>query len=329
MHITDLCKSRWKLPSGILSPLLIPSFSSRGFPELSNIYETLSKYISDVSLVSAFDICNGYLDSEKIYSSDTVFIDSGGYELKPVYDPIEAYYDNRSANNWSFTLYKDTLSKLSNFSDLVIVSYDDLNKIPLEIQIANATELLEDSKFSLNFLWKPEPKEDFYGNPKSLVKYKEQLKKFRCLGVTDKELGDSLIDRCLKIIEIRATLIECECDDLPIHVFGCLDPLISLLFFLCGADVFDGLSWLRYVYQNNSLLYRQQFSIYNNNFNLSDQEICIASWIDNLEALCKLQNKMKNYSETFNIENLYLNEKEINSFKLILNKAKILTNGVL
>ena len=313
MHITDLCKSRWKLPNGTLSPLLIPSFSSRGFPELSNIYEILSKHISDVSLVSAFDIYNGYLNSEKIYSSDTVFIDSGGYEIKPVYDPIEAYHDSRTSDNWNIGLYKDTLKTLNDFSDLIIVSYDDLNKIPLEKQIANATNFLgEYPKFSLDFLWKPEPEKDFYGNPNALIKYKEQLKKFRCIGVTDKELGNSLIDRCLKIIEIRSTLIECECNNLPIHVFGCLDPLISLLFFLCGADVFDGLSWLRYVYQNNSLLYRQQFSIYNHNFNLSDQEICIASWIDNLDALCNLRNRMKNYSETFNVSSLYLNEQEIN-----------------
>lgn len=81
MHITDLCKSRWVLPNGEFTPLLVPSFSSRGFPDLSEIHHFLSPFVTNVSLVSAFDIHNGYLEPDNIYASDVVIIDSGGMRL--------------------------------------------------------------------------------------------------------------------------------------------------------------------------------------------------------------------------------------------------------
>ena len=329
MHITDLCKLRWELPNGELSPLLIPSFSSRGFPSLSEAHKFLSPFMTDVSLVSAFDIHNNYLNPEKIYGSDIVFIDSGGYEVKPVNDPLEAYIDERSANNWTYDLYRKTLDKLEPLSDVVIISYDDAHKIPLENQIRNAHALFEQyPEFSGNFLWKPDPEEIFCGSAEALTPFYNDLNSFRCFGVTDKELGASLIDRCRKIIEIRSLFNQLELN-LPIHVFGCLDPLTSLLFFICGADVFDGLSWLRYVYRDNHLVYLQQATLLEDNSSLSDQEILSASWVDNLEAISNLQNTMKIYAQTFDPNKLFLTDEESNNFKSILRHAEVLTDGVL
>lgn len=329
MHITDLCKPRWVLPNGELTPLLIPSFSSRGFPNLSETYKFLSKFVAEVSLVSAFDVHNKYLTPEEIYSSDVIFIDSGGYEVKPVNDPLEAYYDERSADNWSCEFYKKTLDSLEPLSDVVIVSYDDANKIPLENQIQNARILFEQyPQFSGNFLWKPNPNEIFCGDIEKLIIFQDDLKSFRCFGVTDKELGDSLVNRCRKIIQIRSLFDRLNIS-IPIHIFGCLDPLTSLLFFLCGADVFDGLSWLRYVYRDNRLVYLQQAAILGDNSNLSDQEILTASWIDNLEAINKLQNSMRLYAQTFNPNYLILTKEERDVFRSVLGRAEISTDGVL
>jgi len=47
--------------------------------------------------------------------------------------------------------------------------------------------------------------------------------------------------------------------DIPIHVFGGLDPLMTPLYFWAGADVFDGLSWLRYAYAHGRSLYAKSF----------------------------------------------------------------------
>src|SRR5258708_1915697 len=41
----------------------------------------------------------------------------------------------------------------------------------------------------------------------------------------------------------------------PIHVFGSLDPVSSPLYFLAGAEIFDGLTWLRYGYRNGVAAY--------------------------------------------------------------------------
>lgn len=329
MHITDLCKSRWVLPNGEFTPLLVPSFSSRGFPDLSEIHHFLSPFVTDVSLVSAFDIHNGYLEPDNIYASDVVIIDSGGYEVKPVNDPLEAYYDERSANNWGVELYRETLNKLEPLSDVIIVSHDDSNKIPLEKQIWNARALFEQyQKFSGSFLWKPDPEELFCENTEHLIKFKDDLKHFRCFGVTDKELGNTLANRCIKIREIRSIFDRLGIE-IPIHVFGCLDPLTSVLFFLCGADVFDSLSWLRYVYRDGRLIYLQQAALLEDNSSLSDNEILSASWIDNLEIINKIQNAMKVYSQTFDPKALYLSDEDRRIFRSILDKVGISTDGVL
>lgn len=329
MHITDLCKARWSMPNGELTPLLVPSFSSRGFPNLSEIHKYLSPFVTDISLVSAFDIHKGYLEPENIYVSDVVIIDSGGYEVKPIIDPLEAYYDERSANNWAIGSYRDILNKLEPLSDVVIVSYDDAHKIPLEEQIRNARSLFEQyPNFSGNFLWKPDPEELFCGNAECLIRFEEDLRKFRCFGVTDKELGATLAARCRKIIEIRSIFHRLGID-IPIHVFGCLDPLTSLLFFLCGADVFDGLSWLRYVFREGNLIYLQQAALLEDNSELSDYEILSANWIDNLETIKSVQISMKLYAQSFDPNSLYLSEKDRRIFRSILEKVGILTDGVL
>jgi len=329
MHITDLCKPRWRLPNGEFTPLLVPSFSSRGFPDLTGIHDFLSPFITDVSLVSAFDIHNGYLEPDNIYASDVVIIDSGGYEVKPVNDPLEAYYDERSANNWSIDFYRETLNKLEPLSDVVIVSHDDSNKTQLETQVWNARALFEQyPDFSGSFLWKPDPEELYYENTERLVKFEDDLKHFRCFGVTDKELGNTLANRCIKIIEIRSIFDKIGID-IPIHVFGCLDPLTSLLFFLCGADVFDSLSWLRYVYRESRLIYLQQAALLEDNSSLSDYEILSANWIDNLETIKKSQNTMKIYSQTFDPNLLYLSNEDKRVFRSILDKIGISTEGVL
>ena len=71
------------------------------------------------------------------------------------------------------------------------------------------------------------------------------LTDFHILGVTEEELGPSLLQRMENIALLR---LDCAAAgvDIPIHVFGALDALTTLFYFVAGADVFDGLSWLRY-----------------------------------------------------------------------------------
>ena len=38
--------------------------------------------------------------------------------------------------------------------------------------------------------------------------------------------------------------------DTPLHVFGSLDTVTTPMYFMAGADIFDGLTWLRFAFYN-------------------------------------------------------------------------------
>ncbi len=130
------------------------------------------------------------------------------------------------------------------------------------------------------------------------------------------------------MVSIRTTLGELDCE-IPIHVFGCLDPLNSVLFYLCGADVFDSLSWLRFAFLDNIGIYLEQAALLNGDFVLSDDEVRAVNWIKNLESLKKLQSAMKKYAESFNPADLPLSVDQREALRTILWKVGISTEEVL
>ena len=82
----------------------------------------------------------------------------------------------------------------------------------------------------------------------------EALHGFDILGVTEKELGATVLTRMKNITHLRLEM-EKRGLEIPIQIFGGLDPIMSPLYYLSGADIFDGLSWLRYSYEDNELYY--------------------------------------------------------------------------
>ncbi len=63
------------------------------------------------------------------------------------------------------------------------------------------------------------------------------MKDFTFIGVTEKELGGSTLDRMVNLAKIRQALDTHEILS-PIHVFGSLDPLTSILYFSGGSRSF-------------------------------------------------------------------------------------------
>ena len=61
-------------------------------------------------------------------------------------------------------------------------------------------------------------------------------------------------ERLLNLVSIRQLLTVCGWHG-HIHIFGGLEPNLVRLFYSAGADFFDGLSWQRIRYQNNSTLF--------------------------------------------------------------------------
>lgn len=83
---------------------------------------------------------------------------------------------------------------------------------------------------------------------------------FDILGITEKELGKDLMDRLKSLAKLRLAM-DREGVTIPIHVWGGLDPISTPLYFFSGAEIFDGISWLRYAFVEGVAVYRDSYSI--------------------------------------------------------------------
>ena len=56
----------------------------------------------------------------------------------------------------------------------------------------------------------------------------------------------------------------------PIHIFGCSDPKSIILLVLSGADIFDGLGWIKHAFNEKELKNdeRSHFALFNCNCNI-------------------------------------------------------------
>jgi len=70
------------------------------------------------------------------------------------------------------------------------------------------------------------------------------------IGFPEREIGPNIIQACLFIKKLRQKLDENKIFK-PIHIFGCSDPKSIILFVLSGADLFDGLGWIKYAFCRN------------------------------------------------------------------------------
>src|SRR5258708_36143406 len=61
------------------TPLLVPSFSSKGFPEVDRLIKSSAEIITDTCLVSAYDISYGLIP-DNLSFAEFLFLDSGGYD---------------------------------------------------------------------------------------------------------------------------------------------------------------------------------------------------------------------------------------------------------
>ena len=82
MKLEQICKIRNIKSDYIKTPMVVPSFSSKGFIDIDNIHRMLNKYIINSKLISAYDLYYKNISSEDIYGSEILFLDSGGYESK-------------------------------------------------------------------------------------------------------------------------------------------------------------------------------------------------------------------------------------------------------
>jgi hypothetical protein len=245
----------------IETPLLVPSFSSRGYPVredgssvIVDALQLTAPTIVDAMLVSAYDLGYGLVPGLDGLSSrpatgplaapEVLFLDSGGYELQ-----VARFDDpNRhpmAPKDWDETRYDGVLSRVSDDADIVIVNLESHGPIQEQADQARAFFGRHPRMFH-DFLIKPSVE---YLDPPTITANVRALVGFDIIGVTEKELGTRLDGRLRCLARLRQALDQAGIGA-PIHVFGSLDPLMSPMYFLAGAEIFDGLSWLTHAFDS-------------------------------------------------------------------------------
>jgi hypothetical protein len=185
---------------------------------------------------------------------------------------------------------------------VILVNYDHVARI--DKQISEAKDFFKRYDFAKkDFLLKRPALKDLTINVNDLIKNVQKLESFDVLGLTEKELGRSILGRCKAIAKIRTSLNEVGMN-LPIHVFGCLDPLSMLAYFLCGADIFDGLVWLKYGFHENFALYHNNFGLISKQWPQYDENLSSSMYLSNLSTLTELMIMMRRIPQNWDLARL-------------------------
>ncbi len=260
--------------STLVTPVLIPSVSSKGVGTRSDGFSEATTYLQlaantapEALLVSAYDIHHRLLEDVDRWLGgeiwDTAFaaatllvLDSGGFELSTGWDAGELYRGEHTPKAFSAEDHELLLQQLSPKQNCLVVTYDHGagESRSLEQQAAEAQRLRsQHPAFMVDALLKPPP--GSFLDIEAIHAVATELQGVDVVGMTEAELGDSMLDRGRAIHLLRSTLDEAGIDA-PIHVFGVLDPLLVSFYFSAGAEIFDGLTWTRYATHSGLSIYR-------------------------------------------------------------------------
>jgi len=302
------------LGTSVRTPLLVPAFSTKGFrvkkgkSEIREYMKWAAQVLEESFLVSAYDVHYHNLPAHRnLPNTRLVFLDSGGYETSTAHDLSAAFQHPCEAEPWDIERLQEVVTSWPKKLPTVFVSYDHgQHCVSLKTQIRDAHRLFGHLPRQLHeFIVKPEPKSKGYIDCDAVCAYVGKFADYHILGVTEKELGNSLRDRILKLARIRRALDTANID-IPLHVFGSLDPITSTLYFLAGAEIFDGLTWLRYGYLEASSLYYQTYAVLEESLSMSWDDDTTRGYmvLHNLSYLTCLRDQMVAYLSDGSIEKL-------------------------
>jgi hypothetical protein len=299
-------RTQLKLPDGTPCdlPLLVPSFSSKGFGfartrgrgrprQVSNIVVDLHEFAQVASqsvLISAYDLHFAHFDGSRdgkgspfnsLQKSRLIFLDSGGYELAPDFDSCEPKTPSYAPRKgYGLEQYLKVLKRVAEdpaHRSFVISNFDwATTRRPLAKQIEAARRVFQSVPGQLtSFILKPWLKGQHTIEPERLSKKEfKSMAGFDVIGVTEKELGSSILERLTHIAQLRHELDVAD-NPAPIHVWGGLDPIMTPLYYFAGAQIFDGVSWLRYAYANGVAVNRECFSALSDEHGIgTDRDVC-------------------------------------------------------
>lgn len=303
----------------ISTPLLVPSFSSlalapirsgvttEGKPKLVPFSEVHSMYltreIGESLLISAYDIGHELLAGAHAFGTGfresdyarprLLVIDSGWYEKQgsPQGGPfVDGAAETRS---WEQEDFERVIGSLDRDAAPAVVNWDCRESY--EEQILRARHFFErHSRLASVFLLKPSANSEFHALDELSAEHMALLKAFDIIGVTEREIGDSIYDRLMNIAKLRKSL-DTTGVSIPIHIFGGLDPLLTPLYFACGAEIFDGLGWLRYAYREGVAMHRTAGGLLSERVRERSRSTDFTVWRQNLMEIRQLSENMRQF----------------------------------
>lgn len=280
----------------VRTPLLLPSFSSKGFPEIQKILETTQEVIDSAMLVSAYDLYHKELTGPFDFA-EAIFLDSGGYEAGKDVELSDIRGHDHDPKSWSQENYLNIVSNWSSSRPTVIISYDHpKHRLKTAEQIQRAEETLpKGENLFREILFKPEDEEGEDINVDAITEQIYRLSSFDAIGVTEKEIGNTQLLRMTNIAKLRKALNSAGLGDKPIHVFGSLDTISTPLYFVAGADIFDGLTWLRFAYHEGMTVYKQNFGVLKFGAQIKSRLVDARCCFENYYYMKQMQLEMRNF----------------------------------
>ena len=298
------------------TPLLVPSFSSKVFgfsydgqSEILHIVDVFGEFITRTCLISAYDIYYEYIPAPEDLgvTVDLIFVDSGGYEVSGDCDLSAVDRPVHGPKDWDIDKLDTIASRWPEAIPAVFVSYDhpdERHSVPEQLRRAKNFSYRHPGHLYL-FLLKPQSQHErtLESALEALSRRIEYLAGFQLLGLTEKELGSSVLERMIRIARLRQAL-DAFGLSIPIHVFGALTPLSVALYFVAGAEVFDGLTWIRYAYNGGICTYIQDSATLNYGVEIQEDVLRVRTVVDNLRCLEHLERCLRRFGETKNWDEL-------------------------
>ena len=246
-------------------------------------------------------MAEGRIPSDVTDLVNVVFWDSGLFETNDEWTETNGHGTPLKGVKWTKEQYRGTLKNIGGTGNSVVVNFDEVGD--LENQIINALEDFSQVPHAASdFLVKPTDESEWV-NLSKLGLYFDRLVEVDVIGITAREAGDSLITRCSSIVMLRDMLNRAGLDT-PIHIFGAINPYELLAYFFCGADVFDGLNWLRCSFRNCNSIPIGETAMENFRWNLTDSELKMQAWTNNLRILFRLQDEIQRFGTGGDFESL-------------------------
>ena len=283
-------------PTGIETPLLVPSFSSKDLLDIAPVFEALIPSITESFLISDYDVAHGLIKPPLSPVAEILFLDSGGYEVSKDYDIMDPLYPVPESKEWNVEKYLEVLTSFEPTMPTIVTFFYHPNVYrDIPVQIESALNVFgKFPQFGRELLIKPETKDQSLLPINGITARVGDFKEFDVIGMTEAELGYTLFDRMNNIARIRIAM-DGENVATPLHIFGSLDPVCTPLYFISGADIFDGLTWLRFSYMDDVAVYHRNRVPLQFGAKERDYEALARSYTENLYYLADLTGRMNRY----------------------------------